>query len=124
MALPAFLTPVTAVNMALLVLYPIAWFAPLARAGILPFFSGNEITVYGGVQDLWASDAALAILVALFAVVIPYGKTLFLSAIHFGLAGGRALGLIEPLGEAERDAIVDEAVRVFVAAYGASRTTP
>ncbi|MDH3665438.1 MAG: paraquat-inducible protein A [Paracoccaceae bacterium] len=86
---------VVPMNLALLALYPASWFAPLAHAGILPFFSGNEITIIGGVQDLWEADAALAILVAVFAVVIPYGKTLFLAAVHFRLAGTRALGLIE-----------------------------
>ncbi len=93
------LHPAVALNLLLLLLYPASWLAPLARAGFLPFFSGTEITVLGGVRDLWASDAALASLVALFAVVIPYGKTLFLAAIHFRVVGPRALGLIEIVGK-------------------------
>ena len=99
MALPGFLKPVVAVNLALLVLYPVAWIAPLAHAGLLPFFSGNQITVIGGVRDLWQADAALAVLVALFAVVIPYGKTLFLASVHFGMSGPGALGVIEVIGK-------------------------
>ena len=99
MALPAFLKPIVAVNLALLILYPVAWIAPLAHAGVLPFFSGTQISIVDGVQDLWEADAALAILVAVFAVVIPYGKTLFLSAVHFRLAGPRALGAIEIIGK-------------------------
>jgi uncharacterized paraquat-inducible protein A len=93
------LPPAVAVNLLLLVLYPAAWLAPLARAGILPFFSGTEITVLGGVRDLWGNDAALATLVALFAIVIPYGKTLCLAAIHFGRLGPRALPALEVISK-------------------------
>jgi paraquat-inducible protein A len=88
-----------AINLLLLFLYPASWMAPLARAGWLPYFSGNEITILGGVTDLWQSDAALATLVALFAIVIPYAKTLCLAAIHFGHLGPRALPLIEIIGK-------------------------
>lgn len=90
---------VVPVNLVLLVLYPASWLAPLATAGFLPFFSGSQITVLGGVGDLWQSDAALAALVAVFAVVIPYGKTLCLAAVHFGRLGPRALPLIEIIGK-------------------------
>ena len=87
------------INLVLLVLYPIAWIAPLARAGVLPFFSGDEITVAGGVVDLWDADAALAILVAFFAVLVPYAKTLALAAIHLRYLRERALPVIEVAGE-------------------------
>ncbi len=93
------LRPVVVLNLTLLLLYPASWLAPLARAGFLPFFSGNEITVLGGVADLWISDASLAALVALFAIVIPYGKTHSLAPIHFGWLGSRALPLIEIVGK-------------------------
>ncbi len=96
---PTLLRPVVALNLLLLFLYPASWFAPLARAGFLPFFSGTEITILGGVADLWQSDAALATLVAAFAIVIPYGKTLCLAAIHFNRLGPRALPLIEIIGK-------------------------
>jgi uncharacterized paraquat-inducible protein A len=86
-------------NLLLLLLYPASWLSPLARAGWLPYFSGTEITILGGVADLWQSDAALAALVALFAVVIPYAKTLSLAAIHYGWLGPRALPLIEIIGK-------------------------
>lgn len=88
-----------ALNLALLALYPASWLAPLARAGFLPFFSASEITMLSGIRDLWASDAALAALVALFAVVIPYGKTLALALIHLGALGPRALPVIETIGK-------------------------
>ncbi len=90
---------VVPLNLLLLLLYPASWLSPLARAGFLPFFSGTEITILGGVADLWQSDAALAVLVATFAIVIPYAKTLSLAAIHFGWLGARALPLIEIVGK-------------------------
>ena len=91
--------PVVVINLLLLLLYPAAWLAPLARAGFLPFFSGNEITILGGVSDLWQSDASLAALVALFAIVIPYAKTLSLAAVHFSYLGPRALPVVEIIGK-------------------------
>ncbi|MEX2520769.1 MAG: paraquat-inducible protein A [Paracoccaceae bacterium] len=85
-------------NLALLALYPVAWAAPLAHAGVLPFFSGSELTILGGVRDLWSSDPILAVIVALFAIVAPYLKALALAAIHFGVISGRRwLGLLEQL---------------------------
>jgi uncharacterized paraquat-inducible protein A len=90
---------VVLINLLLLILYPAAWLAPLARAGFLPFFSGNEITIFGGVRNLWQSDASLAILVALFAVVIPYAKTLAIAAVHFGRLDPRALPVVEIIGK-------------------------
>ncbi|WP_340108921.1 paraquat-inducible protein A [Pikeienuella sp. HZG-20] len=81
-------TVLKAFNLALLVLYPIAWAAPLARARILPFFSGTELTILGGVRDLWRSDPALAVLVALFAIGAPYLKTILLALVQFGALSG------------------------------------
>lgn len=75
-------------NLSLLILYPIAWLAPLAHAGLLPFFRGTELTIISGVRDLWGSDVALAIIVSFFAVVMPYFKTILLAAIQFGLVHG------------------------------------
>ena len=51
-------------NLALLLLFPVSWFAPLLRAGIdLPLFGVSEISVISGLQSLWQSDVALALLV-------------------------------------------------------------
>ncbi len=63
------------------------------------FFEGREITILGGIGDLWAADAALACLVALFAIIIPYGKTLALSALHFDRLGPKPLPIIETIGK-------------------------
>ena len=72
-------------NLALLILFPIAWFAPLMRAGILPLFSLSEISVISGMQALWESDVALALLVTAFALFAPYLKTIGLALVHFNL---------------------------------------
>lgn len=88
----------TILNLSLLVLYPVAWAAPLAHAGVLPFFSGSVLTILGGVADLWSADLLLALIVGLFAIVAPYMKALALAAIHLGLISGRRwLPLLEQL---------------------------
>lgn len=87
-------------NLALLILYPVAWTAPLARAGILPFFTGDELTILGGIGDLLETDIFLAGIVALFAVLTPYFKTMVLTVIHFGwVAGDRWIRLLELSGK-------------------------
>lgn len=87
-------------NLSLLLLYPIAWLAPLAHAGILPFFRGTELTIFSGISDLWDSDVALAMIVAIFAVVMPYFKTILLALIQFGLvAGPRWMTTLEIAGK-------------------------
>ena len=58
-------------NLALLVLYPLAWFAPLIRAGWLPLFSLSEISVVTGLQSLWRTDIPLALIVTVFALFAP-----------------------------------------------------
>ena len=50
-------------NLALLFLFPVAWFAPLLRAALLPIFGMDEISVITGLQSLWGSDPAFALLV-------------------------------------------------------------
>ena len=82
-------TALKAANLSLLLLYPVAWIAPLAHAGILPFFRGTELTIFSGIADLWETDVFLAIIVSLFAVVMPYFKTILLALIQFDLVSGR-----------------------------------
>ncbi|MFN4191412.1 MAG: paraquat-inducible protein A [Tabrizicola sp.] len=86
-------------NLALLVLFPVAWFAPLMRAAILPIFGMDEISVVTGLQSLWESDAALALFVTFLAVFAPYAKTIGLALLHFGLLSPRALPALEVLGK-------------------------
>ncbi|MCB1398786.1 MAG: paraquat-inducible protein A [Rhodobacteraceae bacterium] len=86
-------------NLALLVLFPIAWFAPLLRAGLLPFFELDAISVVTGLQALWEKDVALALLVTLFALFAPYVKTLGLAMVQFRLASPRILPALQVLGK-------------------------
>lgn len=90
--------PLVAANLALLLLFPIAWSAPLMRAGLLPLFGLSEISVLSGLASLWHSDRALAVIVAVFAIVAPYAKTLALLAVQVGRAPARLLGPLQWLG--------------------------
>jgi len=80
-----------AANLALLILFPIAWFAPLLRAGLLPLFGLSEISVISGLQSLWDTDVILALLVTALALFAPMLKTIGLALIHFGWLHIRAL---------------------------------
>ena len=86
-------------NLALLILFPIAWFAPLLRAGLLPLFDLSEISVITGLQSLWVSDVFLALLVTLFALVAPYLKTVGLALIHFDLLSPKVLPAVHIMGK-------------------------
>jgi uncharacterized paraquat-inducible protein A len=88
-----------ALNLCLLILFPIAWFAPLLRAGLLPLFGLSEISVISGLQSLWDSDVALALLVTFFALFAPYVKTLGLALVQFGLLDHRTLPALTVLGK-------------------------
>jgi paraquat-inducible protein A len=88
----------TLANLALLVLYPIAWFAPLLRAGVLPLFGLKEISVLSGLAALWESDVALALVVTALALFAPYVKTIGLSMVHFRLASPRIKPVLDILG--------------------------
>jgi uncharacterized paraquat-inducible protein A len=86
-------------NLSLLVLFPIAWFAPLLKAGLLPFFKLSEISVMTGLQSLWAKDIILALVVTFFALVAPYLKTIGLALIQFDLASSKILPVISVMGK-------------------------
>ncbi|MEM9318513.1 MAG: paraquat-inducible protein A [Pseudomonadota bacterium] len=89
----------TLLNLALLVVFPLSWFAPLMRAGLLPLFGLDEISILSGIASLWEDDAALAILVALLALVAPIAKTFALAAVHLRQLSTRALPMIGILGK-------------------------
>jgi uncharacterized paraquat-inducible protein A len=86
-------------NLALLILYPIAWFAPLLRAGLLPIFGLSEISVLTGLQSLWDSDIVLALVVTIFALFAPYLKTIGLALVQFRLLDARSLPVLNILGK-------------------------
>ncbi len=89
----------TLLNLALLILLPVSWAAPLMRAGVLPLFSLTEVSVLTGLQALWRTDVFLAALVTLFAVVAPYGKTVALALMHFEILSLHALPVLRLLGK-------------------------
>ncbi len=86
-------------NLLLLILFPVAWFAPLMRAGLLPLFGLSEISVISGLQSLWATDVFLALLVTVFALFAPYLKTLGLALVHFDLLSKRLLPVLSYMGK-------------------------
>jgi uncharacterized paraquat-inducible protein A len=90
-------TALKAANLVLLALFPVAWFAPLLRAGLLPFFGMDEISVISGLGVLIEEAPLLAALVALFALVAPVAKSLALAAVQWG-GPQRLLGLVHLLG--------------------------
>ena len=86
-------------NLALLLAFPIAWFAPLMRAGILPLFGLSEISVMSGLQSLWESDVVLALLVTFCAIFAPLLKVLGRALRDFGLLDPRAEPALAVLGK-------------------------
>jgi uncharacterized paraquat-inducible protein A len=86
-------------NLSLLILFPVAWFAPLMHAGLLPIFGLDEISVISGLQALWGTDVVLALLVSFLAIFAPYLKTIGLALIHFGLMRRKVLPALEILGK-------------------------
>ncbi|WP_050528183.1 paraquat-inducible protein A [Pseudorhodobacter aquimaris] len=88
-----------AANLSLLLLFPLSWFAPLLRAGLLPFFDLSEISIVSGLQSLWQKDVGLALLVTFFAIFAPYLKTIGLALLHFGLLSPRVITALHILGK-------------------------
>ncbi|WP_341366168.1 paraquat-inducible protein A [Yoonia sp. BS5-3] len=86
-------------NLSLLILFPIAWFAPLMRAGLLPLFGLSEISVISGMQSLWKSDVALALLVTAFALFAPYLKTIGIALVHFNLLKDKTIPVLSWIGK-------------------------
>ncbi|WP_112323282.1 paraquat-inducible protein A [Oceanibium sediminis] len=112
-------------NLSLLVLFPLAWFAPLARAGLLPFFDLDEISVITGIQALWEEDLALALLVAFFAMIAPLLKTALLALIHWGALKPRALPLLGILSKLAMADVFLVAVYILLAKdVGVGRVEP
>ena len=86
-------------NLALLVLFPIAWFAPLMRAGLSSIFGLDEISVISGMQSLWGTDVILALLVTVFALFAPYLKTIGLALVHFNLLADKTMPVLAWIGK-------------------------
>ncbi|MDA5094374.1 paraquat-inducible protein A [Aliiroseovarius sp. KMU-50] len=87
-------------NLALLIAFPLSWFAPLMRAGLnLPFFGTDEISVISGLQTLWQKDVFIALLVTFFALIAPLVKSLGLALIQFGQMRRKMLPVFNVMGK-------------------------
>ena len=86
------MSPLRLANLSLLILFPIAWVAPLMRAGLLPLFGLSEISVLSGVISLWDTDIFLSLVVVFFAIIAPIAKVLALE----GLMSGRLSARLKP----------------------------
>lgn len=86
-------------NLSLLILFPVAWLAPLMRAGFLPFFSLDEISIITGIGDLWGKDIFLALIVSFFALIAPMLKVMGTALIQFDMITQKALPLLSILGK-------------------------
>ena len=86
-------------NLALLVLFPLSWFAPLLRAGLLPLFGLSDVSVISGRQSLWPDDPLLALLVTALALFAPMLKTIGLALLHHDLLSPRLLPVLAWAGK-------------------------
>lgn len=114
-----------ALNLSLLILFPVAWFAPLMKAGLLPLFRLSEITVVSGLQALWRTDPPLALAVTFFAIFAPMLKTIGLALLHAGLLSVRVLPALHLLGKlAMADVFLIALYIVVVKGAGLGRIEP
>ena len=86
-------------NLSLLILFPIAWFAPLMKSGLLPFLSLSENSIISSLQGIWAHDIYLALLMTFFAIFAPYIKIIGLALIHFDLMSEKVSNTLTFIGK-------------------------
>lgn len=86
-------------NLILLILFPVSWFAPLMKAGLLPFFKLDEISIISGLNEMWESDVLLALLVTFFALIAPMVKVLGTAAVHFDVLTDKSKPVLEIMGK-------------------------
>lgn len=87
-----------ALNLGLLIAYPLVWFQPMLTLRLFRWSSETTVSVISGLQTLWRQDAVLALLVTALAIVVPYLKTLGLALVQFRLASPRLLPALWWLG--------------------------
>jgi Uncharacterized paraquat-inducible protein A len=92
------MTPLRLANFSLLILFPIAWVAPLMRAGLLPLFGLSEISMLSGIASLWDKDIPLALVVVFFALIAPITKVIALEALLSGRLPARVKPWLFQLG--------------------------
>lgn len=102
-------------NLSLLILFPIAWLAPLLRAGFLPFFSLDEISILSGIADLWGKDIFLALIVTFFALIAPIAKVVGVALTQFDMLTQKALPVLSVLGKLAMADVFLVAIYIVVA---------
>lgn len=101
-------TLLRAANLALLVLFPLSWFAPLLRTGFMQpwnvpwtdwtFFELDTLTVVTGLQALWGTSAGLALVVTAAAIFAPMLKVIGIALLQFGLLSPRVAPVLAWVG--------------------------
>jgi len=86
-------------NLSLLILFPVAWFAPLMKSGLFPFLSLTENSIMSSLQGIWAHDIFLALLMTFFAIFAPYIKVIGVALIQFDLLSPKLLPLLGFIGK-------------------------
>jgi paraquat-inducible protein A len=86
-------------NLSLLVLFPVAWFAPILKSGLIPFLGLDENSIMTALQQVWAHDMFLALMMTFFAIFAPYIKIVGLALIQFNLASPRLLDAVTFIGK-------------------------
>ena len=102
-------------NLALLILFPIAWFAPLLKSGLLPFFSLSEISVFSGIQALWEKDIFFALIVSTLALIAPMAKVISTTLIQFGVISAKMKPILTQMGRLAMADIFLIAIYIVVA---------
>lgn len=93
------LTLLRSLNLALLIAFPVSWFAPLMEAGLTVWFGLDAISVVTGLQSLWPEDPGLALLVTAFALFAPMLKTIGLALLHFNMLSAKTLPALTWIGK-------------------------
>ncbi len=86
-------------NFSLLILFPIAWFAPLMKSGLLPFLSLTENSIMSALQGIWQHDIYLALLMTFFAIFAPYIKVIGVGLIQYDLLSPRLMPTLSFIGK-------------------------
>jgi len=85
--------------LSLLVLFPIAWFAPILKSGFVPFLGLDENSIMSALAQTWGHDIYLALLMTFFAIFAPYIKIVSLALIQFDLMSKKLMGAVTFIGK-------------------------
>ncbi|NOX72989.1 MAG: paraquat-inducible membrane protein A [Alphaproteobacteria bacterium] len=102
-------------NLSLLILFPVAWFAPLMKSGLWPIQSLREYSIMDALQGVWKNDVYLALLMTFFAVFAPYIKIISTALIQFNLMSPRLMGPMQFIGKLAMADIY--AIAIFIVIY-------